>query len=74
MFNKMYGHRFISRLCFFCRRNDGFGMNELLGIAAALIIAAFVLIPGLRTFSKSVMDQLSDWWGTTITGKLFPPS
>lgn len=55
-------------------RNDnrGFGMNELLGIAAALIIAAFVIIPSLRTFAKSVMDGLSDWWGDTISSQMFP--
>ncbi len=57
-------------------RNDdrGFGMNELLGIAAALIIAAFVIIPSLRTFAKSVMDGLSDWWGNTIESQIFPTS
>jgi ABC-type Fe3+ transport system permease subunit len=55
-------------------RNDnrGFGMNELLGIAAALIIAAFVIIPSLRTFAKSVMDGLSDWWTDTISSQMFP--
>ncbi|HEX2945146.1 MAG TPA: hypothetical protein VHT96_04250 [Clostridia bacterium] len=52
--------------------NRGFGMGELLGIAAALIIAAFVIIPGLRTFAKSVMDGLSDWWTDTISEKMFP--
>ncbi len=54
--------------------NRGFGMNELLGIAAALIIAAFVIIPSLRTFAADIMDGLSDWWGTTIASKIFPTS
>lgn len=55
-------------------RNDnrGFGMNELLGIAAALIIAAFVIIPSLRTFARNVMDGLSWWWGHTISSQMFP--
>ena len=52
----------------------GFGMNELLGIAAALIIAAFIIIPGFQTFTKAVMKGLSDWWRTTIADKIFPNS
>lgn len=50
----------------------GFGMNELLGIAAALIIAAFVIIPSLRTFASTLMNGLSDWWGGTIYKQIFP--
>jgi len=52
--------------------NRGFGMNELLSIAAALILAAFIVIPGLRTFAGNVMDGLSDWWHNTINGEIFP--
>lgn len=52
--------------------NRGFGMNELLGIAAALIIAAFVIIPSLRTLAEGIMEGLSDWWGTTIRSEMFP--
>lgn len=52
--------------------NGGFGMNELLGIAAALILAAFVIIPGLRLFAGSVMTGLNGWWGNTISTELFP--
>ncbi len=54
------------------RRRDGFGMNEMLGIAAALILAAFIIIPGLKTFADSVMLGLKDWWGHTILIKIFP--
>lgn len=54
--------------------NRGFGMNELLGIAAALIIAAFVIIPSLREFADSVMEGLKGWWGDTISSKMFPTS
>ena len=52
----------------------GFGMNELLGIAAALIIAAFVIIPGLQGFAKSVMAGLTWWWDHTIATKIFTTS
>ena len=51
-------------------RNDGFGLNEVLGIAAAIIIAALIIIPGLNTFANSVMDKLQSWW-TTIGDKIF---
>jgi hypothetical protein len=55
-------------------KNDqkGFGMNELLGIAAALIIAAFVIIPSLRTFATTLMTGLSKWWTDTVATKIFP--
>lgn len=50
----------------------GFGMNELLGIAAALILAAFIIIPGLRGFADLVMKGLKDWWGSKIEDTIFP--
>lgn len=50
----------------------GFGMNELLGIAAALIIAAFIIIPGLRSFTGNIMSKLNDWWNNTIVSSIFP--
>lgn len=56
------------------RRRDGFGMNELLGIAAALILAAFIIIPGLRSFAASVMAGLNTWWTNTILSNIFEPS
>jgi hypothetical protein len=72
MGSKVFFKHCVFKFCRFCNRNGGFGMNELLGIAAALIIAAFIIIPGLRTFAGSVMTKLTDWWGATITSKLFP--
>lgn len=57
-----------------CYRRDGFGMNELLGIAAALILAAFIIIPGLKSFAGEVMKGLDNWWDTTITKTIFPLS
>lgn len=54
-------------------KRDGFGMNELLGIAAALILAAFIIIPQLRIFATNVMSGLSTWWDT-IDIKVFTPS
>ena len=44
--------------------NRGFALNEVLGVVAALIIAAFVIIPGLRNFAGSVMSALTTWWSS----------
>ena len=54
-----------------CKR-DGFGLNELLGIAAAIIIAAFIIIPGMRTFAQSLMTGLGNWWNNIIANRIFP--
>jgi len=51
-------------------KNGGFGLNEFLGIAAALIIAAFVIIPGLTDFAKDVMEQFGKWWNN-ISEEIF---
>jgi phosphoribosylformylglycinamidine synthase len=53
--------------------NGGFGLNEMLGTAAAIIIAAFVIIPGLRTFAGVVISKLNTWW-TSISTSIFPAS
>jgi hypothetical protein len=55
-------------------KKEGFGMNELLGIAAALIIAAFIIIPSMRDFAEGMMDGLADWWENTISKTIFPSS
>lgn len=54
------------------KKNDGFGMNELLGIAAALILAAFIVIPGLKDFAGNVMTKLGSWWSGTVVNVIFP--
>lgn len=55
-------------------KNGGFGLNELLGMAAALILAAFIVIPGLRDFGEAVIQKLGDWWDGTVVNTIFPPS
>jgi len=52
------------------RSKKGFGINEIIGIAAGVIIAAVVVIPGLRTFAETVMGQLTTWW-TGISTSIF---
>lgn len=56
----------------FIHKKDGFGLNELLGIAAAIIIAAFIIIPGMRTFASSLMTGLGNWWNNVIANRIFP--
>lgn len=47
----------------FMRLNrKGFGLNEVIGIAAGLLIASLVIIPGLIGLAEGIIDQLSDWW------------
>ena len=52
-------------------RRSGFGINEVIGIAAGVIVAALVVIPGLQSFAGDVIDRLGTWWGGMATG-LFP--
>lgn len=51
----------------------GFGMNEVLGIAAALIIAGLIVIPQFKDLADSMMGEMSDWWDK-ISSDIFPIS
>lgn len=48
------------------------GISTILSIAITLIIAGFVLVPGLRGFAESVMVSLTNWWNDTIHPSIFP--
>ncbi len=52
------------------RRGD-FGMSSLLGVAIAIIIAVFVVIPGIRGLSEKVIDGMNEWWDDTIEDRIF---
>lgn len=56
------------------KEDKGFGLNELLGVCAALILAAFIVIPGLKNFADKVMVHLNDWWDNTVVTQIFPNS
>ncbi|HEY8348501.1 MAG TPA: hypothetical protein PK767_02075 [Clostridiales bacterium] len=58
----------------FIDRQGGFGLNEILGIAAALIIAAFIIIPEMKDFAEKLMTGLESWWNNTISKSIFPTS
>ena len=48
----------------------GFGINEIIGIAAGLIIAVLVVFPSLQGLAENVMLKLSDWW-ESVASSLF---
>jgi len=50
------------------RTRKGFGLNEVIGIAAGIIIAVVVVIPGLQSFAVSVLGQLTKWWNSMAAG------
>ncbi|MCK5812108.1 MAG: hypothetical protein KAG94_04370 [Clostridiales bacterium] len=53
--------------------NDrGFGLYEVIGIVAVLLVAAFVVIPGFRSFSEGILADLQSWFDTTISTSIFP--
>jgi hypothetical protein len=44
----------------------GFGISEIIGIAVVLLIAAIVVIPGLRNISGKIMKGLGTWVDTML--------
>lgn len=60
------------RFVFFEDERGEFGMSSIIGIAIGLIIAAFVLLPGIESFAESIMSDMQSWWTNTIGAKIFP--
>mgnify|MGYP000167734094 FL=1 len=57
------------------KNEKGEGFTELIILACiGVIIAAFVILPGLKDFAQKVMLAFSNWWDNTISGKIFPTS
>lgn len=48
-------------------KNTGSGMGDVLAICGVIIIAALILIPGLKTFASGLITKLTTWWGTVET-------
>jgi len=59
---KNFSETMLIRMKMMLKRKEGFGMNELLGIAAALILAAFIIIPGLKQLAVNIINGLLNWW------------
>ncbi len=66
--------RKIKKVSGYLKNQGGFGLYEVIGIAAVLIVAAFVVIPGFRTFAQTVMSKMDSWVNDSIFGQLFPAS
>lgn len=60
------------RFSFWLDDKGEFGMSSIIGIAIGLIIAAFVLLPGIQSFAESIMSDMESWWTNTIGAKIFP--
>ena len=51
----------------------GFGLNEVIGIAAGIIIAVVVVIPGLQGFAGDILDNLTSWWNDMASNVFATP-
>ncbi|HAS72957.1 MAG TPA: hypothetical protein DCS67_02300 [Clostridiales bacterium UBA8960] len=49
-----------------------FGISSIIGIAIGLIVAAFILIPGIETFATNIMTDMQSWWTNSIGSQIFP--
>lgn len=56
----------------YLQNQNGFGLYEVIGIVAVLIVAAFVVIPGFRSFAEGIMASMNTWVDGTIVANLFP--
>jgi hypothetical protein len=55
-------HVWVVRQIVSLQAKSGFGLNEVIGIAAGIIIAVVVVIPGLQGFASSILNNLTSWW------------
>jgi hypothetical protein len=55
------------------REKSGFGLNEVIGIAAGIIIAVVVVIPGLQGFAGDILDNLTNWWNNMASNVFATP-
>lgn len=49
-----------------------FGISSLIGVAIGLIVAGFVLIPGVRDFAQMIMRDMNSWWTNVVSKNVFP--
>ena len=54
------------------QNNKALGIAEIVGVAIVLVVGAFVLIPGFRTFATTVLTAINTWWTSTISTRIFP--
>ena len=44
------------------RKNDGWGIAELLALVVGIVVVVVVLAPSIKLFSTGVMNALNIWW------------
>ncbi|GAB6107474.1 hypothetical protein [Fusibacter bizertensis] len=54
-----------------CEKGE-FGISSVIGIAIGLIVAAFILIPGIQTFASKIISDMQLWWTNSISTQIFP--
>lgn len=63
----------INSLIVFIEAEQGeFGISSVIGIAIGLIVAAFILIPGIETFATRIMTDMLSWWTNSVGSQIFP--
>lgn len=62
----------ISIKAFLLSERGEFGMSAIIGVAIGLIVAAFILIPGIQAFATQIMTDMQNWWSNAISSQLFP--
>lgn len=55
-----------------CSEKGEFGIGSLIGVAITLIVAGFVLIPGLRNFASVILADMNIWWSNVVSKNVFP--
>ena len=55
-------------------RRGELGIGTIISVAIAIIVAGFVLIPGMRSFAQTVINSMNTWWQNTIQSNIFPTS
>jgi len=46
------------------------GFGTIIVMCIGLILAAFVILPGLRTFGTNVLADINSWWTNDIAPEL----
>ena len=55
-------------------RKGELAMSTILGIAIAIIVAAFVLIPQIRSFAATILSDVQSWWTNTVRNSILVSS
>lgn len=53
------------------KEEKGDMVGVFIGVAAVIVVGAFVVVPQLRVFAESIFSSMTTWW-TSISSKIFP--